>query len=90
MSQQPQQQKVKPMEERLKESMTILRKLQGLGIPSDDPDYKILSSKFNTWIKGGPAFEGTIDFQPWNRRANLILPVKQGYIARCEFLHHVF
>jgi hypothetical protein len=81
---------VKTTQERLKESMTILRKLQGLGIPSDDPDYKILSSKFNDWIKGGPQFQGTIDFVPWNRKAILLLPVKTGFVAKCDFIHHVF
>jgi hypothetical protein len=80
----------KPMEERLKESMTLLRKLQELGIPPSDPSYKEMSAKMNDWIKGGPVYQGTIDFKAWNRRAKLLLPTRSGSVAKCDFLHHVF
>jgi len=80
----------KPIEERLKESMTLLRKLQELGIPSSDPSYKEMSTIMNTWIKGGPTYQGTIDFKPWNRRAKLLLPINPSSVAKCDFLHHVF
>lgn len=85
-----QEKPVKPTTERLQESMTILQKLQDLGIPSTDPSYKELSTHFNTWIKGGEAWVGNVDFYRWNRRAKVLLPTKPGTVAKCDFLHHVF
>lgn len=81
---------VKPTSERISESMTILNKLQELGIHPTDPSYKELSGHFNTWIKGGDAWVGHVDFYRWNRRAKVLLPIKPGTIAKCDFLHHVF
>ena len=81
---------VKPVSERIKESITLLQKLQDLGIASDDPSYKELSAHMNTWIKDGPSFQGTVNFEHYNRRAKLLLPITPGSVAKCDFLHHVF
>jgi hypothetical protein len=80
----------KPMAERIKESMAILKQLQELGIHTTDPSYKELSGRFNDWIKGGEAWVGNVDFYRWNRRAKVLLPTKLGTIAKCDFLHYVF
>jgi hypothetical protein len=82
--------KMKSISERVKESTTLLRKLQDLGVSTDDPGYKEMSARMNTWIKDGPAYQGTIDFRPYNRRAKLVLPVQSSAVAKCDFLHHVF
>jgi hypothetical protein len=81
---------VKSTEERVRESMSILKKLQELGIPSTDPSYKELSTRFNEWIKGGETWVGNVDFYRWNRRAKVLLPTRPGAVAKCDFLHHVF
>lgn len=81
---------VKPVGERIQESMEILRKIQELGISDTDPGYKQLSQTFNTWIRGGDTFQGHVDFIRWNRRAKLLLPTKAGTMAKCDFLHYVF
>ena len=81
---------VKPIAERIKESMEILKKIQELGISDTDPGYKALSAKFNEWIRGGDTFVGNVDFYRWNRRAKVLLPTKPGAIARCDLLHYVF
>ncbi len=81
---------LKPISERISESMTILNKIQELGIPSTDPGYKQLSGHFNTWIKGGDAWTGHVDFHRWNRRAKVLLPTKVGTIAKCDLLHYTF
>ncbi len=80
----------KPTSERISESMNILQKLQEMGIPTTDPGYKELSGHFNTWIKGGDAWVGHVDFHRWNRRAKLLLPTKPSAIAKCDFLHYIF
>jgi hypothetical protein len=81
---------VKPMAERLKESITLLNKIQELGIGKTDPGYKELSAKFSEWVKGGEVWQGTVDFVRWNRRAHVLLPVKPGAIAKVDLLHYVF
>jgi hypothetical protein len=81
---------VKPIKERVSESMHILNQLKELGIPDTDPGYKALSEKFNQWIRGGDVWEGNVDFHRWNRRAKVLLPIKQGRHAKCDFLIHKF
>jgi hypothetical protein len=80
----------KTTEERLKESMTILQQIKKLGIPATEPGYKELSAKFSEWVKGGPAWSGSVDFHRFNRRAKLTLPTRPGVVAKCDFLHFVF
>jgi hypothetical protein len=74
---------VKSIEERLKESIEILKKLVELGVPDTDPSYKELSSHFNTWIKGGDSWQGTVDFMRFERRAHIVLPTRLGCKATC-------
>jgi hypothetical protein len=81
---------MKPVAERIQESMEILTKLQELGISNTDPGYKQVSEKFNEWIRGGETFQGHVDFVRWNRRAKILLPTKPGTFAKCDFLHYVF
>lgn len=80
----------KPISERLKESMEILKKLVDLGIPDTDPSYKEISTHFNDWIKGGEAWQGTIDFMRFERRAFVVLPTKFGCIASCVLKQYKF
>lgn len=82
--------KTKPTEERLQESMNILKQIRELGIAATDPGYRALSTKFSEWVKGGEAWQGNVDFHIWNRRAKLLLPTKPGTVAKCDFLHHIF
>lgn len=81
---------VKPIKERVSESVNILNQLKSLGIPDTDPGYKALSERFNTWIRGGDVWEGNVDFHRWDRRAKVLLPVKSGRPAKCDFLIHKF
>lgn len=80
----------KSVEEKLKESMTLLTKLQEAGVATTDPGYKELSKRMSEWVKGTDPWNGTIDFYRYNRRANVNLPQKKRYIAKIDFLHHVF
>lgn len=81
---------VKPVQERLKESIEILKKLVELGVPDTDPSYKELSSHFNIWIKGGDAWQGTVDFMRFERRAHVVLPTKLGCKATCILKQYKF
>ena len=81
---------VKSTKERVSESMRILNQLKGLGINDTDPGYKALSERFNEWIRGGDVWQGNIDFHRWDRRAKVLLPIKPGSYAKCDFLIHHF
>ena len=81
---------VKPIKERVQESMNILQQLRDLGIVDSDPGYKALSAKFNDWIRGGDTWQGNVDFHRWDRRAKVLLPTKPGTQAKCDFLVYKF
>lgn len=90
MSGAQEQKPMKPVKERVQESMNILQQLLELGIPDSDPGYKALSAKFNEWIRGGEAWHGNVDFHRWDRRAKVLLPTKPGTQAKCDFLVYKF
>jgi len=81
---------VKPVKERVSESIHILNQLKALGITDTDPGYKALSEKFNQWIRNGEPWQGNVDFHRWDRRAKVLLPVKPGTVAKCDFLIRKF
>ena len=70
---------LKPKEERLKETITILKKLKEIGIPSDHHFYNEIKERMSEWVNDGEALEETIDFvSHW---AELNLPEKKGRVA---------
>lgn len=81
---------LKTTADKLKESMTILQNLRDAGVAATDPSYKELSKRFSDWVKGTEPWNGKIDFYRYNRRAVVNLPVKARYLAKLDFLHHVF
>jgi hypothetical protein len=76
----------KTLQERLQESMRILKQIQDLGIAPTDPSYKELSTHFSNWVKTGEAWEGTVDFFRYGRNAEVFLPSKKGRVAKCNLL----
>jgi hypothetical protein len=76
----------KPIQERLKESISILQQLNDLGVHKTTAAYKELSEKFNEWVRGGEAWSGDIEFPRYNRIAQVSLPTKPGRVATCNFL----
>ena len=64
----------KPIGERLKEGVTLLKKLRDLGIGDTDPGYKEMKVRIDEWVKGEDGWTGTVDFVRWGRRAFVILP----------------
>jgi hypothetical protein len=67
---------LKSKQDRVKESITILKKLKELGIPTNEPGYFLTKQRLDVWIAGGDQWEGRIDFPRFQRRAELVLPVK--------------
>ncbi len=67
--------------ERVKESITILKKLKELGIPTNEPGYVFTKQKLDEWIAGGEQWDGRVDFPRFQRRAELVLPVRPDRVV---------
>jgi hypothetical protein len=67
--------------DRVKESVTILKKLQELGIPTNEPGYMITKQHLDEWIAGGDVWEGRVDFPRFQRRAEMVLPVRPDRVV---------
>jgi hypothetical protein len=77
---------VKPKAERVKEAINILKKLKELGIADTDPGYKETKEHLDTWIQGGDTWVGKILFERYGRRAELVLPTREGRIASMKLM----
>lgn len=64
----------KTKEDRVKETVTILRKLQEVGIADTDPGYKQVKELMTAWVATGEASSHTVDFYRAGRRGELTLP----------------
>lgn len=71
----------KPKADRIKEAITILKKLKELGIPSNEPGYMLTKIELDKWIDGGPRWEGQIDFPRFQRKAQLVLPSRADRVV---------
>lgn len=69
---------VKPVAERLKEGVTLLRKMRDLGIAETEPGYVAMKERVDAWIKHDEAWSGKADFVRYGRRAYVNLPMKVG------------
>ena len=72
---------VKPVGERVKEGITLLRKIIDLGIAETDPGYVAIKDRINAWIRNEESWDGTADFLRHGRRAYVKLPIKVGRTA---------
>jgi hypothetical protein len=72
---------LKSKADRVKESITILKKMKELGIPSNEPGYYLTKQKLDEWINGGEQWEGRIDFPRFQRRAELVLPIRPDRVV---------
>ena len=64
----------KPVGDRVKETISILRELVGLGIPINSPEVSELKQRFNAYITEGECWEGSISFMHYGRIAEVNLP----------------
>lgn len=71
----------KPKAERLQETITILKKLQEIGIPETDPGYMEAKAALSSWVQTGESANHTILFARHSRRGTLVLPRRAGVAA---------
>lgn len=78
MTKDQKQKQVKSTASRVKESVDLVKKIQGLGITDAEPGFLELREKLNEWIRGGPAWAGKVEFARYGRYVELILPEREG------------
>jgi hypothetical protein len=81
---------IKPKAERVSEAVTLLKKLQEVGIAATTPGYVEVKKHIDDWILRDIPFTGKIDFHLHSRRGELILPTKPGTVANMLLKHHEF
>ena len=69
---------VKPVGERAKEGVALLRKMLDLGIAETEPGYVAVKERVDAWIRRDEAWSGKADFVRYGRRAYVNLPTKPG------------
>ena len=72
----------KPKGERLKETITLLKKLPQVGVPVESYAYSQVQELMTVWVKDGPAAFEIIDFDThWGE---LTLPIKEGKVSTLQ------
>ena len=71
----------KPKEDRLKESMEILRKLEELGVARTEPGFQEVQRHMSAWVATGEADSFKAEFYRHGRRAECVLPARADRVA---------
>jgi hypothetical protein len=71
----------KPKEDRVKETIEILKKLRELGVTEREPGYILTKQKFSEWVNTGEAWSGDIEFPYLQRKAEIVLPARADRVA---------
>jgi hypothetical protein len=73
---------IKPKAERLKETITLLKKLPQVGIPDNSYMYEKVKGLMTAWVNDGPAVTERLDFKThWG---TLILPTQLGKVSSLD------
>ena len=72
----------KPKAERLKETITLLKKLPQVGIPESSFAYRRVKDMMTTWVNDGPAVKEHIDFI--SHKGVLTLPTQPGKVSSLD------
>lgn len=75
----------KTKEERVKEGIELLRKLQEIGVSQYTVGWKEVQDAISTWVREGIAWQGKIPFPTKGRVAEIVLPMRSGRVANMWF-----
>ncbi len=78
MSDQP-----KTKEERVREGITILTKLRGVGIIDAEPGFQEIQNLIRTWVSEGETIQARVEFPRYGRVAEILLPRRARNSATC-------
>lgn len=86
----PKDQTKKPYEDRVKESVYLLKQIRDLGVKPEHPGYSELKKRLDEWINECWSWQGKIDFTLQQKRAEVMLPNSAKATANIHLKHHVF
>ena len=67
--------------DRLKETITILKGLEGMGIYKTDTGYMEIKRLMTQWVEDGLRLSAVVEFARHNRRGELELPLRADRAA---------
>jgi hypothetical protein len=73
---------VKTRIERLKETITLLKKLPQVGVPRESYAYSQVQDLMTTWVNGAAASSHLIDFE--SHIGTLVLPDKEDTVSSLD------
>lgn len=68
--------------ERLKETITLLKKLPTVGVARESYPYSQVQDLMTAWVNDGPATRTTIDFE--SHLGELVLPIEEGKVSSLD------
>lgn len=77
----PEDPKLKPKADRLREGITILKKLAEVGIPATEPAYMEIQACISAWVSTGESVAKAIPLARFDRVAHLTLPRRRTAVA---------
>lgn len=80
----------KPVEDRVREGVALLKKIQEVGIDISDDGYIELKAKVSDWVKTGDPWAGKIKFPLYSRVAEVLLPRKHTAVASLALRQYTF
>lgn len=69
---------LKPQSERIKETVTLLKKLKEVGILTNDAGYIEIKRRLDEWVQGGEKWSGIVEFSRLDQKAEVDIPTKAG------------
>ncbi len=73
--------KAKPKADRVREGITILQKLQEVGIGPTEPAFQEIKALISGWVNTGEAVAKAIPLVRFDRVAHLVLPRRRTAVA---------
>jgi len=73
---------LKTKEERVKEGITLLKKLKDAGVPRTSPSFTEVQKTISKWVVDGAAVATTIPILRSDRDADIVLPANKGQTAQ--------
>jgi hypothetical protein len=73
---------LKTREERVKEGITLLRRLKETGVPTTSPSFKDIQQLVSDWVIRGEAISSTVHILRSDRDAVITLPAEVGKTAQ--------
>lgn len=77
---------LKPVSERIQESIELVQKMKEAGISENSVGFIETRQRLNDWIRKDEGWTGKINFAEYGRKGELVLPTLAGRISSMKLL----